>query len=788
MSLLLQLRSYLPERYLKSWRFWLITLVICALAGFWFSLPATLFNTPYSTILLDQNNQLLGAKISSDEQWRFPEGNQIPERFKIAITAYEDKRFYHHPGVDPIAVLRAIKSNLSHNQIVSGASTLSMQVIRLSQNHPQRNYWNKAKEALLALRLELSYSKDEILTLYANHAPFGGNVVGIETAAWRYFGRPASNLSWAETATLAVLPNQPSLIHLSRNRDRLREKRDQLLKTLYEQNAFDEIEYRLALLEPLPSKPKPLPRLAPHLFDRLAQSQQTHRIETTLNAQIQTALLDVMDYQGELLLNKGIHNAAIIVIDRTTMDVVAYIGNSRWQSTGEQGYAIDLVQAKRSTGSILKPFLYAGMLQSGQILPTTLVEDRPSIFKGYRPENYDRLYRGLVPANQALTQSLNIPAVRMLRDYGTETFYIDLKNMGMTTLFRAPKDYGLTLILGGAEGTLWDLTQMYANLANASQANQLRTGFKPVQLLKQTENTTANTTMPFGPGAAWLTLNTLLDVKRPGLDNHWRQFSSSQNISWKTGTSYGLRDAWAIGNNGRYTVGVWAGNATGVGNAELTGLRAAAPIMFDAFDRLGYEPWLTKPERFLKQVLVCKNDGYLANGRCATEEMSAPADSYFEKASPFHKTIHLDKTKLVRVHNQCESISNMKSQNWFVLPPALEYFYQQTHDDYRSLPPYRSDCISNAPTNDNPIGLIYPDYGAEIFIPTDLDGNKGAVVFEAVHRKQNATLYWHLDDRFLKETRDFHQVEATIKPGWHTVTLVDETGVSLSRRFFVLGE
>jgi penicillin-binding protein 1C len=762
------------------------------MGGLWLyaSLPSPLFDTPYSTIMVDRQGQLLGAKISSDEQWRFPESADVTARFKLAITTYEDKRFYQHIGIDPIAVARAIASNVNHRRVVSGASTLSMQVIRLARNNPPRTYFNKAKEALLALCLEQLYTKDEILTLYANHAPFGGNVVGIEAAAWRYFGRSPSDLSWAETATLAVLPNQPSLIHLSRNRQRLKQKRDQLLTSLYEREAFDNVEYKLALLEPLPAQPKRLPRLAPHLFERLAQTHRDHRIKTTLDAQIQANVSDVMDYQASTLLSKGIHNAAIIVIDRTTMEVVAYIGNSRWKSNGSQGYALDLVKAKRSTGSILKPFLYAGMLQQGLLLPAMLVEDRPSIFKGYRPENYDRQYRGVVPANEALTKSLNIPAVRMLRDYGVESFYSDLKNIGMTTLFRAPQDYGLPLVLGGAEGTLWDISQMYANLAMTSQSNELRPSFTPIQVIqsKAKDLKVSQKTLPFGPGAAWITLETLLDVKRPGLDSHWRTFSSSQRISWKTGTSYGLRDAWAVGNNGRYTVGVWAGNATGVGNAQLVGLRAAAPIMFDTFDRLGHQRWLEKPEFFLKQVKTCIDDGYLANGHCEAQTTWIPSDSYPEQASPFHQTVHLDANKLVRVHSQCESVSQMRTQNWFVLPPTLEYFYQKTHDDYRPLPPLRSDCLANAPTTDNPIGLIYPDEHAKLFIPTDLNGKKSAVVFKAVHRDSNAILYWHLDNHFLKQTQEFHQVEVIIKPGWHQVTLVDESGSSLQRRFLVLGE
>ncbi|MEJ2043327.1 MAG: penicillin-binding protein 1C [Reinekea sp.] len=792
MTLAQYLKTMFNPRRLSCRRglFWgLLSALLLIATAFWFSLPEPLFSTPYSTILVDRHGQLLGAKISADEQWRFPEGNAVPEKFKIAIIAYEDKRFLHHLGIDPLAMVRALTSNIRQNRIVSGASTLTMQVIRLSRDHPDRTYANKIIEALLALRLELSYSKDDILTLYANHAPFGGNVVGIEAAAWRYFGRPANELSWAEAATLAVLPNQPSLVHLNRNRERLKAKRNALLADLYEAGEFTEIDYRLALLEPLPESPKPLPQLAPHLFETLIREQpHQYRIKTTLDAGLQSSLQSVMTAHADRLLNQGIHNAALLVIDRSNMDVVAYFGNSFWKTTGDQGYAIDLIQAERSTGSILKPFLFTQMIQHGLILPHTLIQDRPTLFKGYRPENFDRQYRGAVPASEALTRSLNIPSVRMLSQYGVEAFYSDLKTLGMTTLFRTPDGYGLPLILGGAEGTLWDISQMYANLAQATQSAQRRPVQRLIHVLPMANEKSAESSLPFGPGAAWITLNTLLDVTRPGLDSHWRSFSSSQKISWKTGTSHGLRDGWAVGNNGHYTVGVWTGNATGVGNARLTGLHAAAPLMFDTFNRLGRSPWLDKPLRFLKTVRACDDDGYLSNGYCQASNIEVPDDSFFEQASPYHQRVHLDADKLLRVHNQCEQVSRMRTVSWFVLPPALEYFYQQSHDDYRALPPYRSDCAHNAPMAANPIGMIYPNEGTEVYIPTDLDGQKGAVVFEAVHRNPQATLYWHLDETFLTQTREFHQVELTLAPGWHRLTLVDDTGASLQRRFLVLGE
>ncbi len=772
---------------LKKARFALIGLIVISLLWFWFCLPTTLFDTPYSTVLKDDQGELLGAKIASDEQWRFPEIDTVPERFKTAIIAYEDRRFYQHHGVDPLALSRAIYTNLTHQRIVSGASTLSMQVIRMSSGNPKRNYGNKLKETLRALRLETRYDKETILALYANHAPFGGNVVGLEAAAWRYFGRSAHHLSWAETAMLAVLPNQPSLIHISRNRDRLKEKRDALLTQLHEQGQLTDIDYQLALLEPIPAKPKPLPQYAPHLFDTLQQANPgSHSIDTTVNRSTQLLVQEVMNYQREILLNKGIHNAAILVIDHRTMQIKAYVGNTRWQSTGDEGYALDLVHAKRSTGSILKPFLYTMMIQNGFILPHTLVQDRPTMFKGYRPQNYDQTYRGAVPASHALTQSLNIPAVRMLSEYGVEPFYDVLKTLGMSTLFRSPDEYGLPLILGGAEITLWDITEMYANLAAISQAPRNQANLQTIQIQPNLDSQT-QVQSPYSPGAAWVTLNTLLDVKRPGLDSHWRRFGSSQNISWKTGTSYGLRDGWAVGNNGQHTVGVWVGNASGEGNTSLTGLSAAAPLMFDTFDRLGRAPWLEKPSGSLKTVTTCADDGYLANGHCRELEVEVPENSHFEQASSYHKTVHLDADQLLQVHNDCESVNNMRTVNWFVLPPTLEYYYQRTHDEYKPLPPYREDCVANNPNADNPIGLIYPDYGTEVYIPVDVDGKKSAVIFEAVHRQNNMTLYWHLDQSFLAQTHDFHQVAVNIEPGRHTVTLVDENGMQLQRSFIVLG-
>ncbi|MGH9391773.1 MAG: penicillin-binding protein 1C, partial [Vicinamibacteria bacterium] len=544
-----------------------LILLISGGIGFWTCLPDPLFSEPTSFVMLDREGNLLGARIADDDQWRFPPVEKVPEKFEKALLAYEDRRFYRHPGVDPLATARALYLNLSQGEIVSGGSTLTMQVIRLARRDPARSYTEKLIEAILAVRLELGAGKSEILALHASHAPFGGNVVGLEAASWRYFGRPPDELSWAESATLAVLPNAPKLVHPGRNRERLRQKRDALLRKLETQGLMSPLDLELALVEPLPSSPHPIPANAPHLLSTLIaeSSANVHRFETTVSAELQHVSEELVERHAETLRSHGIHNAAVLVVDNVSFEVLAYVGNIAPPAGEERGEAVDVVRRPRSTGSILKPFLFAAMVQAGEILPSTLVPDVPVQYAGFMPENFDRSYRGAVPARTALAQSLNVPAVHMLKRHGVERFQALLQNFGMTTLFRPPDDYGLTLVLGGAEGTLWDVTSMYGNLAEIARRETPRGPYRTLKVL-QGEEVSSERMGEIGPGAAWLTLDALTEVARPGEEGYWRNFESSSPIAWKTGTSFGLRDGWAVGTTGRHTVGVWVGNASGEGS------------------------------------------------------------------------------------------------------------------------------------------------------------------------------------------------------------------------------
>jgi penicillin-binding protein 1C len=469
--------------------------------------------------------------------------------------------------------------------------------------------------------------------------------------------------------------------------------------------------------------------------------------------------------------------------------VLAYVGNADRSLVNEHGYAVDIVRSPRSTGSILKPLLYAAMLEAGEILPKTLVPDVPTQYDGYMPENFDRAYRGMVPADVALAQSLNVPAVRMLKQHGLQRFYGLLQHAGMTTLVRPPDDYGLTLILGGAEGTLWEISNQYANLAHI--ARQIYPGqsidYRQLRVLKGDEVETQRPA-EIGPASAWFTLRALLEVARPGEEANWRSFATSRQIAWKTGTSWGLRDAWSIGSTSRYTIGVWAGNADGEGRPGLTGATAAAPLMFALFGQVEASPWFTEPTLLMKEVEVCRDDGYLANGACESQRQLIPRTSHFDRLSPYNMRVHLSADGRHRVDSDCEAVARMRHENWFVLPPAAEYFYRRQHAQYRTLPRYRSDCAGANATDEGPMDFLYPNAGTRLYIPIDLGAQKGRTVFEAVHRDANATLQWHLDDRYLGETRVYHQQALDIAPGPHVITIVDGRGNRLSRRFEVLNK
>ena len=700
------------------------------LLGWLFCLPRDLFRgVPYSTVVTDRSGQLLGARIASDGQWRFPPCDTVPDRYAKALIQFEDRHFYYHPGVNPIALLRAFAGNLKAGHVTSGGSTITMQVIRMSRQR-ERTLSQKIIEAVLATRLELRCSKRRILALYASHAPFGGNVVGIDAAAWRYFGRPADELSWSEAATLAVLPNAPSSIHPGRGQQALLAKRNRLLKRLMDKGYFDQSTYELSCEEPLPQAPQPLPSLALHYVERQPKGVATR---TTLDIHLQRQVEDMTSRWSDDLAREGIADLAAVILDNRTGEVLAYVGNASPERS-RPGREVDIAHAPRSTGSTLKPVLYAAVLQDGLLLPHTLLPDTPLNINGFAPQNFDRQFHGAVPADEALSRSLNVPAVHLLRRYGVPRFYDILRRAGLSTLTKGPSHYGLSLILGGAEGCLDEVTAMYAGLVRSFEGWDDRS---PI-----TDKV-----------ALWYTFEALSDVNRPD-EIDWRLIRSVRKVAWKTGTSYGFRDGWAVGVTPDYAVGVWCGNAEGQGVPGLTGAKTAGPVLFDLFGLLpATRDWFEEPSGTL-YADVCRASGHLKGPGCPEfDTLLLPGRAMESDPCPYHR------------------------DGVFALPPAMEWFYKNYHPEYQ-VPQRRASVVQ--------LGFIYPEQGALLSLPRQLDGSEGAVTFQVAHRRNDATLYWHLDQEFLGTTRLLHQKKVSPPPGAHVMTVVDEEGESAAVRFTIV--
>ncbi|MBN1185100.1 MAG: penicillin-binding protein 1C [Bacteroidales bacterium] len=786
----------------KIRRFNIFVISIIILIIFYiFCLPKPLFTDPTSTIIEDKNGELLAAKIADDGQWRFPHDEYVPERMKKSIVVFEDKYFYYHGGVNPFSLIRAFISNIRQKRIVSGGSTISMQVIRLSRKGKERSIKQKLIEMILATRLELSYSKDEILALYMSNAPFGGNVVGLDAASWRYFGRKPDDLSWGEAATLAVLPNSPSLIHPGKNRDLLLEKRNRLLDDLLIIGDIDSTTCYLSKLEALPDEPVTLPQITPHLLTQMYIHRKGRRIITTLDKNLQERCIDILQRHHNALKFNNINNASAIIVDVKKGNVLCYIGNVSDEEHEKNNCDVDVIQASRSSGSILKPVLYACMIDEGMILPGTLVPDVPTHFSGFTPKNFNLEYDGAVPAKRALARSLNIPAVKMLQEYGVPKFHFRLNQFGLTTVKRHPDHYGLSLILGGAETSLWELVGVYSSFSRILENYHVYNGKystedmhmpvidynKTEEIVKGQKKDLQDEPPYLSAASIWQTYKSLLEVNRPEEEEGWRIFSSSRKIAWKTGTSFGFKDAWAIGTTPEYVVGVWVGNADGEGRPGIVGVMAAAPIMFELFNVLPRSGWFEQPYDEMVKIPVCRQSGYRCGPYCDQFDSIWIYEAGLTTSScPYHTLVHVTPDEQYRVDRNCMSADEMVTESWFVLPPIMEYYYKSHHPEYRVLPPMHPDCLEME--GKSAMEFIYPKHEAKIYIPLDMDGTRGEVVFDIAHRKPQTTIFWHLDDEFIGSTRHIHQKAIVTGPGIHHIVLVDEFGEVLEKQFEIVGQ
>lgn len=775
-------------RFIKRFKYSISGSFLLVFLIWLFCLPEELFNDPTSTVIYDRDGNLIGASIAEDGQWRFPYNQDVPSKFKKAVIQFEDRNFESHWGMSVRGIGRALYQNVKGGRRVSGGSTITMQVMRMARKGKSRNVWQKVVEIFWATRAEWRYSKSEILALWASNAPMGGNVVGLDAAAWRYFGRPAADLTWAESATLAILPNAPSLMHPGKNRGPLLEKRNRLLDRLYEVEEMDSMTWVLSKLEPLPEEPHPIPMIAPQLMTRIIQDGRKGQIVySTLDISVQERVNNLVQFHHEKLRENEIHNAAVLVMEVESGEVIAYTGNVPDVEL-EHGKDVDIITAPRSTGSILKPFLYAGMLESGDLTPEMLVQDIPTVMSGYSPKNYNLKYDGVVPADEALFRSLNVPLVRMLTKFSVQKLHYLLRKLKFETINKSPAHYGLSLILGGAEVNLWDLVSAYGMMARClTQYPNIQGGVNRKAHYTVGSNNAAIEKPILNPASCWFTFESMKEVSRPDEDINWELFSTSQQIAWKTGTSFGFRDAWAVGCTPRFVVGVWVGNADGEGRPGLIGREAAAPLLFDVFSSLPQSEWFSQPYDEMREVSICYKSGYRAGDACEnTTKKWIPKTSLNTISCPYHNYLFLDEDGTYQVNASCYEMAKSQKKSWFTLPVVAEYFYKNHDPNYSAPPPFDPDC--NQSENKEELAILYPKNNSRIFVPVNFKEKKEMIVFEATHIQSEMKLFWHLDEIYLGETQLIHQQEFIPEIGQHLLTVMDENGRSAVIQFEVIGK
>jgi len=740
--------------------------------------PDPVFPPDYSTVVLDRNGRILRVFLNKKEQWHFAPDDTlgIPEKLQEAVLLQEDRTFYRHPGINPAAVIRAAFQNLRARKTVSGASTITMQVARLMKPKP-RNAACKALEMLQALKLEILYSKKTILKLYLDHAPYGGNIVGYRAASLRYFRKMPEQLTWAEAATLAVLPNAPGVISPERSPGMLKRKRDRLLRLLAERKAMQAGEYENATDEPVPGESAAFGFEAPHWSQMLHEMEKNKWfVRSSLDADLQPRAEHILHDHGLFLKSQGIRNGAVLIAETGSGKIRVYVGSPAFFDD-RYGGQVDGVLAPRSPGSLLKPFLYALSMDEGLLVPETWIKDIPSFYGAYSPANASESYDGLVTARGALIRSLNVPAVRLLNLYGIQPFYHFLKKANVPTLFRTADEYGLPLILGGAELRLWDMVALFRGLGRMGV-------FDPLETMEEAEPSTSGGTRLISAGACYLVLQTLGELKRPGSEYYWDLYQNQWPLSWKTGTSYGQKDAWAVGVSPEWTIGVWVGNFDGQGNVNLSGAGSAGPVLFDLFNSLPKNAgmaWFREPAGELESIELCMDSGFRAGPDCEARRISqAPKWMKPLRLCPFHHSFRISSNGRFRVCSKCWTEGEYKTVKKIVYPADVIQYLRERGQDIWSLPPHNPACPALAARS---VQILYPQEDARLWIPVDFDGTLQLVTLRAAHPEPGRTLYWYLDDQYIGTTEDRHVKPVALTRGRHRVTVVDDLGDRTSVSF-----
>lgn len=724
--------------------------------------------------------------LSPDDKWRVRVRlAEVDPAYVEALVRLEDKRFHGHVGVDPVAIARSAVLNLRRGEVVSGASTITMQLVRLLEPRP-RTLRSKVIEAFRAVQLELRMSKEDILESYLRFVPYGRNIEGIEAAALSYFGHQADALSPAEIATLLAVPQgprsrAPSPAHV----EVLRRARDDIARRLLDDGALPlgpagapaTPEQVLAQVKAarVPDGYLPFPRQAPHVAWWLrGRFPYQERIDTTLDRGLQQLAERVMARAGGELATRGVHNGAAVLVDHHSGEVRGLVGNFTFDDgPGSQIAGFDVA---RSPGSALKPFIYALAIDGGHALPGYLVPDTPVRYADYAPSNYDGTFSGLVRLDEALSRSLNIPFVRLLGTIGMERFLGALRTMGVEQLAADPGHYGLSAAVGGIEVTPLELAALYATLAQDGRAVSLRVlADEPVE----------NAVQVLSPGAAWLTRKSLKLRDRPDFPARRALSATPPAIHWKTGTSFGNRDAWAAGSGPTYTAVVWTGNLDRTPSAALVGAEAAAPILFDLLEGVA-----TKQDALnrddprppdLVSIDVCTWSGYPAGEACPkTVKAWAPARNVPTHQDPYHVKLDVDLATGLAVTPECRGDRKTEARTFVVWPTSVRRYLSERHRNLPPPPDYAPGCTPAG--HEAPPTIVSPPPRQTLLLIPGMPVERQEVPLAAESQVPGDKLSWFVNGAFIGTAAPDEQLWWTPAPGEHEIVVMDRRGRSASRQ------
>jgi len=737
-------------------------------------------NITYSKVIYDKDNNLLRGFLNKDDCWLFEVNlNEVNPNFIKATIAIEDKRFYSHYGCDPLAVMRALSQNIINQETISGASTISMQVIRLL-SPKKRTLFNKLIETVQAIEFERRYSKEDILKFYFELAPYGGNINGVKAASLRYFNKYPEDLSISECALLAGLPQSPSRLRPDRHPLRAKKRRNMVLKSMLECSYIDSNEYSQLINEEVIAHNNPLPFKAPH-FSRYVKNEYKDKdvILSSLDSNLQYYAQEVIKETISNLRPCGVTNGAVVVIENKTGKVRALVGSADFFSFKDCGQ-IDGSRSKRSPGSALKPFTYAIGIDKGLYTPRMVLADVPVEYSGYMPQDYDKKFRGPVSVREALVSSLNVPAVEVLDKIGYRNLYYLLEEAGISSLNHPPEYYGLPLTLGSADVSLLELTNAYAALAREGM-------YMPYSLIEDDSSNTSDSKRILSQGSCYITSDILSDDERLAAIDIYRDNKTHPKIAFKTGTSFGHRDAWTISYNPEYTVGIWLGNFSARPSKALVGLEAATPLAVRMFDWLYLNKaacWYVRPDS-VQERLVCSLSGEAAGDDCphAVKDLYLK-DKSITKTCSYHKRIAID---LETERALCESDKAQRHyiEDVFIIwPDKLQAWVRQHDPDYIKPPEYLKEEKKAVSLDKNRPHILSPLHRCEYF-RINIPNSNQHLALEANASFDADKLYWFINDTFYDTSKVGQKLFWKMEAGRHKITCVDKHGRSSFIRIVV---